>query len=105
MQWYGLNIKKPGNDHLYNFLTWINQNNYFPVVKWQLTTFLILLHAVAFSQQLNGVWKGTLTQQAGGCFPVYNVELQVNIINNKVAGFCYHYSDVLNYVKKNYNGY
>ncbi len=105
MQWCGLNIKKPGIDHLYNFLTWINQNNYFPVVKWQLTTFLILLHAVAFSQQLNGVWKGTLTQQAGGCFPVYNVELQVNIINNKVAGFCYHYSDVLNYVKKNYNGY
>jgi hypothetical protein len=74
-------------------------------VKWQLTTILVLLQTVAFSQQLNGVWKGTLTQQAGGCFPVYNVELQVNIINNKVAGFCYHYSDVLNYVKKNYNGF
>ena len=40
----------------------------------------------------------------GGCFPVYNVELQVKITNNQVAGFCYHYSDFSNYVKKNYNG-
>ena len=105
MQWSASGIKKRVIDHLYNFLYRINQNNYFPIVKWQLTTLFVLLHAVAFSQQLNGVWKGTLTQQAGGCFPVYNVELQVNSINNKVAGFCYHYSDVLNYVKKNYNGF
>lgn len=59
---------------------------------------------VVFSQVMNGIWKGTLTQQPGGCFPVYNVELQVNILNNQVSGFCYHYSDVTNYVKKNYNG-
>jgi hypothetical protein len=56
------------------------------------------------AQELNGIWKGTLTQQPGGCFPVYNVELQVSIVNDKVAGFCYHYSDLSNYVKKNYNG-
>jgi hypothetical protein len=105
MQWYVSGTKKQVIDHLYNFLYRINQNNYFPIVKWQLITLSVLLHTVAFSQQLNGVWEGTLTQQAGGCFPVYNVELQVNIINNKVAGFCYHYSDVLNYVKKNYNGF
>ena len=36
---------------------------------------------------------------------MYNVELQVNIVNNEVAGFCYHYSDILNYVKKNYTGF
>lgn len=60
--------------------------------------------AICFSQELNGIWKGTLTQQAGGCFPVYNVELQVKIINNKVSGVCYHYSDFSNYVKKNYDG-
>ena len=67
--------------------------------------FLILCGNGALSQELNGVWKGTLTQQPGGCFPVYNVELQVNISDNKVAGFCYHYSDFSNYVKKNYNGF
>ena len=74
-------------------------------MKLRLTSFLILIHAFAFSQQLNGIWKGTLTQQPGGCFPVYNVELQVNISNGEVAGFCYHYSDVQNYVKKNYTGF
>jgi hypothetical protein len=73
-------------------------------VKLQLTTILLLIHVFAFSQQLNGIWKGTLTQQPGGCFPVYNVELQVNISNGQVSGFCYHYSDVTNYVKKNYSG-
>jgi len=35
---------------------------------------------------------------------VYNVELQVKINNNQVAGFCYHYSDIMNYVKKDYDG-
>jgi hypothetical protein len=66
---------------------------------------LFLSGSCVFSQELNGIWKGTLTQAPGGCFPVYNVELQVNISNNSVNGFCYHYSDFSNYVKKNYNGY
>lgn len=57
-----------------------------------------------YAQELNGVWKGTLTQQPGGCFPTYNVELQVNIFNDQVSGICYHYSDFTNYVKKNYDG-
>lgn len=66
-----------------------------------LTLFVsVYLHA----QELNGVWKGTLTQQPGGCFPTYNVELQVNIFNDQVSGICYHYSDFTNYVKKNYDG-
>lgn len=65
---------------------------------------LFLQVSFLHSQELNGIWKGTLTQQPGGCFPVYNVELQVSIRNNEVAGFCYHYSDFSNYVKKNYNG-
>jgi hypothetical protein len=71
-----------------------------PLLLW-------ILAAVPFctsAQELNGIWKGTLTQAPGGCFPVYNVELQVSIINNKVSGFCYHYSDFSNYVKKDYDG-
>jgi len=76
-------------------------------VKHRLSIFvlLLLLTVSSFAQELNGVWKGTLTQQPGGCFPVYNVELQVNISNNEVNGICYHYSDFTNYVKKNYNGF
>ena len=71
--------------------------------------FLIILTSLflsqhTFSQELNGIWKGTLTQQPGGCFPIYNIELQVKIKDNRVDGFCYHYSDFSNYVKKDYDG-
>jgi hypothetical protein len=75
-------------------------------VRWTLIfiLYLILSGTAAFTQQLNGIWKGTLTQNAGGCFEVYHVELQVNIKNNSVYGFCYHFSDLQNYVRKNYDG-
>jgi len=66
--------------------------------------FCLLFQFASSAQELNGIWKGTLTQQPGGCFPVYNVELQVNINSGQVNGFCYHYSDFSNYVKKNYSG-
>jgi hypothetical protein len=78
---------------------------YFPLVKtMKALLVLLLLPFLGSTQQLNGIWKGTLTQQPGGCFPVYNVELQVSIQNGEVSGFCYHYSDVSNYVKKSYTG-
>jgi len=60
---------------------------------------------VAHGQELNGIWKGTLTQQPGGCFPVYYIELQINIgMDNGVKGASYHYSDITNYVKKKFTG-
>jgi len=66
---------------------------------------LALLYCTApGAQDLNGIWKGTLTQQAGGCFPVYYIELQINISGDSVQGASYHYSDVTNYVKKKYKG-
>jgi hypothetical protein len=74
------------------------------VKQLSLLILFLITTAQVFTQELNGVWKGTLTQQPGGCFPIYNVELQVNIINNEVSGICYHYSDFSNYVKKNYDG-
>src|SRR5215211_506754 len=69
-----------------------------------LLLFLQLLTECSFSQELNGLWKGTLTQEPGGCFPTYNLELQIKIVDNKVNGLCYHYSDTRNYVKKNFEG-
>jgi hypothetical protein len=105
MPWCGLGIKK-NKDRLNNFSFDLYEKFYFPAVKRLLLFFLFLfLTAYSFAQELNGVWKGTLTQQPGGCFPVYNIELQVNISNNEVNGICYHYSDVSNYVKKDYNGF
>ena len=69
-----------------------------------LLVLFLFVSLCSYTQELNGVWKGTLTQQPGGCFPVYNVELQVTIASNQVSGVCYHYSDFTNYVKKNYDG-
>jgi hypothetical protein len=92
------------NRHSYKISTPALSITYFSIVKGLLIIPLMLLCALAEAQQLNGIWKGTLTQQPGGCFPVYNVELQVSIDKGSVTGFCYHYSDVLNYVKKNYTG-
>ena len=56
------------------------------------------------SQNLNGVWRGTLTQGPGGCFRVYNIELNIRSDGTKVNGASYHYSDVTNYVKEDFGG-
>jgi hypothetical protein len=67
--------------------------------------FIVVLQLNAvFAQELNGLWKGTLTQEPGGCFSTYNLELQIKITDNKVSGLCYHYSDTRNYVKKSFEG-
>ena len=58
----------------------------------------------AWTQDLNGIWKGTLTQKSGGCFPIYFIELQISIKGESSNGASYHYSDVSNYVKKKFTG-
>jgi hypothetical protein len=65
---------------------------------------LLLSASVIRAQDLNGIWKGTLTQNTGGCFPVYYIEIQINISGDSVQGNSYHYSDITNYVKKKYKG-
>lgn len=63
-----------------------------------------MLGPSAMAQVLNGIWKGTMTQAPGGCFPEYHLELQVKIVGKQVTGVCYHYSDTRNYVKKFFEG-
>lgn len=67
---------------------------------------LTLLGCVPYcaAQELAGIWRGTLTQAPGGCFPQYHVELQISVKGTAVSGVCYHYSDVSNYVKKSFEG-
>jgi hypothetical protein len=69
----------------------------------------ILLSLVFFffccqAQDINGIWKGKLVMEPGGCFPVYNIELQLNVSGNTLSGVSYHYSDTSNYVKETFNG-
>ena len=71
---------------------------------------LVLLYLLVFSaffvraQDINGIWKGKLVMAPGGCFPVYNIELQVQVAGSRITGTAYHFSDSLNYVRENFEG-
>lgn len=64
----------------------------------------LLISLNIFSQNLNGVWRGTLTQGPGGCFRIYNIELNIKSDGSKINGASYHYSDITNYVKEDFSG-
>jgi hypothetical protein len=66
--------------------------------------FLLCFACSAQSQNLGGTWRGKLTQGPGGCFPVYFIEMQLKIDGLKVYGSSYHFSDVENFVKENFEG-
>lgn len=66
---------------------------------------LLLLPALAGrGQDINGIWKGKLVMAPGGCFPVYNIEMQMQVAGTHVVGTVYHFSDSSNYVKENFEG-
>lgn len=56
------------------------------------------------AQDINGIWKGKLIMEPGGCFPVYNIELQLQIAGTRITGASYHYSDSSNFVKETFEG-
>lgn len=72
----------------------------------RITLLLILLLSIccAPAQDINGIWKGKLVMEPGGCFPVYNIELQLTVVGNKISGVSYHYSDTSNYVRETFEG-
>ncbi len=56
------------------------------------------------AQDINGIWKGKLVMAPSGCFPVYNIELQLQVAGSRITGTAYHFSDSLNYVRENFEG-
>ena len=58
------------------------------------------------AQDLNGIWRGTLTQAPGGCYAQYTIELQINFIPtaNTLSGKSYDYRDTSQYVKLDFIG-
>ena len=58
------------------------------------------LHA----EDISGIWKGTLTQGPGGCYPHYYLELQINITNDQITGKAYDYFDKEHFVKMSFTG-
>jgi len=57
-----------------------------------------------WSQDINGIWKGKLVMASGGCFPVYNIEFQLQAAGTRIIGTAYHFSDSFNYLKKSFEG-
>jgi hypothetical protein len=69
-----------------------------------LVLLLSALSCCCQAEDLNGIWKGVLTQGPGGCYPRYFLELQINFTNDKVTGKAYDYYDKAHYVKMNFTG-
>ncbi len=66
--------------------------------------FSFFLIFCSHGQDINGFWKGRLVMEPGGCFPVYNIELQLQTEGTSIRGNSYHYSDTSNYVKEDFTG-
>ena len=64
----------------------------------------LLLSCLGQAQGINGIWKGRLVMAPGGCFPVYNIEMQLQVAGTRIVGTVYHFSDSINYVKENFEG-
>jgi hypothetical protein len=67
----------------------------------------IILCCATFSicaEDLNGIWKGSLSQGPGGCYAQYFLELQINFSNNQIIGKAYDYHDTSKYVKMSFTG-
>jgi hypothetical protein len=58
----------------------------------------------ARAEDLNGIWKGTLTQSPGGCYASYSLELQINFSNDRITGRAYDYYDKAHFVKMSFTG-
>lgn len=56
------------------------------------------------AQNLTGIWRGTRTQSAGGCFPEYSIELQITFSGTSMLGRAYNYYDREQYTKILFTG-
>ena len=74
-------------------------------MKYLIAIMLILLQTPAVEgQDLSGVWQGKLTQEPGGCFPEYYIELQIKTVDKEFDGISYDYYDTTQFVKLNFSG-
>jgi len=65
---------------------------------------LLLSGLFTGAQDINGIWRGKIVMAPSGCFPVYNIELQLQVAGTRITGTAYHFSDSLNYIKENFEG-
>jgi len=73
-------------------------------MRGPLLAFLLILSCFGRGEDLNGIWKGTLTQGPGGCYPQYFLELQINFNGDRLTGKAYDYYDKVHFVKMSFTG-
>jgi len=64
----------------------------------------LLISGLLQAQDINGFWKGKTVMAPGSCFPVYNIEMEIQVAGTKITGTVYHFSDSLNLVKEKFEG-
>jgi hypothetical protein len=65
---------------------------------------LLCWSAIVTAQNLTGIWRGSRTQNPGGCFPEYSLELQITYAGNSIMGRAYNYYDKDKFTKINFSG-
>jgi hypothetical protein len=65
---------------------------------------LLFLSSILSAQELSGSWKGRLVMAPSGCFPVYNLQFELQVTDSVVKGTAWHFSDSLNFVKQTLQG-
>jgi hypothetical protein len=73
-------------------------------MRGPLLVILLTLTGIGRCEDLNGIWKGTLTQGPGGCYPQYYLELQINFNGDRLTGKAYDYYDKDHFVKMSFTG-
>jgi hypothetical protein len=103
-------IKTPRWSYGYYLYTssWLN----YPLKKLLKTAPSLVLFSVislvltnnTSAQSIDGIWRGELTQEPGGCYPKYFIELQIKVTDNGIEGVSYDYYDTTKFVKLNFSG-
>lgn len=73
-------------------------------MRFLLISILLYVSCPLDAQDISGIWKGRLVMAPSGCFPVYNIEFDLTEKQGIITGTAWHFSDSLNYVKKNIRG-
>lgn len=69
--------------------------------------FIILLLSSCFpaeAQRLTGIWRGTRTQNTGGCYESYSLELHITYSNQQILGRSYSFYDQDKFTKILFSG-
>ena len=73
-------------------------------MRFLLIPALLFFYLLSNAQPLTGIWAGKRTQNAGGCFPEYSLELHIIYMkNNSFIGNAYSF-DKDRYTKINFTG-